>query len=97
MHRPLQGGDDRNPEIAEQARKIDRVRLHPGSNEAAAELRQEKILDVDDCTRATIAMDALDHGVGHQRYGPERGSMVIVVRTSEATSASTAITGATTL
>ena len=59
---PLEGRDDRNPEIAEQAGKVPRIRLDFGTKTAVARLRQEKLLHVDDGAQAVIGSDALGHG-----------------------------------
>ena len=57
IDRPLERDHDRDSEMVEQADKIAGIRLDPGT-EALVHLRQEKTLEVDDDTAATIGNNA---------------------------------------
>ena len=60
IDRPLQGYHHRYPEIIEEANKVRRIFLDPGSR-TPFELRQEKFLDVHDDATTPFRVDALHH------------------------------------
>jgi hypothetical protein len=95
IHRPLEGYDDRNSEIAEQPGKVPRIRLDPGAK-PIVRLRQEKFLDVDDDSTAAIGDDLSSHRMSGTR-GQCRSSVVQAARTSAAISEYAATVGASTL
>ena len=48
MNGPLEGGHDRDAEIAQQARETGGARFHPCANARVAELREKEVLKIDD-------------------------------------------------
>src|SRR5262249_5433034 len=98
--RALQRRDDRDAEIAEQAREVEQVGLDPRPRGPSAELCQEEVLHVDHDAPAPIRDDAPAHRVIAVAQGDaarQRGiSADNVVRTKPATSAYALSTGEST-
>src|SRR5262249_4487619 len=72
VNRALQGGDDRNAEIAEQAREVDDVCFHSLARFRAVELGKKEILHVDDRADAAFRNYSVGHGSTRSPDGAKR-------------------------